>query len=65
MTGRAASRRRLGAAVALSLMAGVTAGCQHDGRELREPTAPTPPTTTTSTTLPPDIVADTVDPASP
>ena len=65
MTRVVASRLRLGAAVALSLVAVVAAGCRHDGRELREPTAPTPPTTTTSTTLPPDIVATPVDPASP
>ena len=65
MTRGVACRRRLGVAVALVLMVGVASGCQHDGRELRAPTAPTPPTTTTSTTLPPDIVADAVELSSP
>lgn len=65
---RGVASRRPGTSVALSLAAvvvAVAAGCQHDGRELRAPTAPTPPTTTTSATLPPDIVADRIDAASP
>jgi hypothetical protein len=54
----AVAARRGRPALALGvLVAVVAAGCQHDGRDLREPSSPLPATTTTSTTLPPDIVA--------
>jgi hypothetical protein len=48
-------RRQVGASIVIACSATVGAGCQHDGRDLREPSAPLPATTTTSTTLPPDV----------
>ncbi len=50
-------RRPLRLLFTVVLVASVVAGCQRDGRELREPSSPLPPPTTTTTTLPPDVVA--------
>ena len=40
-------------------------GAGTTGATSRDPSSPLPPTTTTSTTLPPDVVANTVDVATP
>jgi hypothetical protein len=65
MTLAVASRRGRRAVVVLALSGLVTVACRHDGRDLRDPSSPLPPTTTTSTTLPPDVVANTIDVATP
>ena len=49
-------RRQVGASIVIACATVAVAGCQHDGRDLREPSSPLPATTTTSTTLPPDVV---------